>query len=171
MTFLGPATVPIIVAALCTMLVLGVGGALTEVGAWYASLRRPSWQPPNWLFGPAWSAIGVCTAASAVLAWRAADLAGRREVVALFAINGVLNVGWSLLFFKLRRPDWALIEVVALWLSVAAPLVVIAPISALASALLAPYAIWVAFAAVLNRKIVQLNQPFFGSRHIVDLGS
>jgi tryptophan-rich sensory protein len=74
----------------------------------------------------------------------------------------VLNILWSPLFFKLRRPDWALIEVPFLWLSILAPIVLLAPISRTASLLMAPYLVWVSFAAVLNLTIVQLNRPFGG---------
>lgn len=96
-----------------------------------------------------------------MLAWDAApDAAGRAEIIALFVINGALNMAWSLLFFKMRRPDWALIEVVLLWLSIAALMVGLAPMSVRAGWLLLPYLLWVSFASVLNRKIVQLNRPF-----------
>jgi tryptophan-rich sensory protein len=74
----------------------------------------------------------------------------------------VLNILWSPLFFKLRRPDWALIEVPFLWLSILAPIVLLAPISRTASLLMTPYLVWVSFAAVLNLTIVQLNRPFGG---------
>ena len=81
-------------------------------------------------------------------------------ILALFLVNAILNVGWSLLFFRLQRPDWALIEVAFLWLSIVALIVAIAPLSRLAAWLLAPYLAWVAFAAVLNFAIVRLNGPF-----------
>jgi benzodiazapine receptor len=78
----------------------------------------------------------------------------------LFAINAVLYVLWSFLFFRLRRPDWALAEVVALWLSIVALVVTFADVSAVASWLLVPYLLWVAFAAWLNLAVVRLNRPF-----------
>ena len=100
-------------------------------------------------------------AASGVLAWRAAETAPQRDmVIALFAINGVLNILWSVLFFTMRRPDWALIEVVLLWLSILAPMVYFLPFSWPSAALLIPYLAWVSFAAYLNRTIVRLNAPF-----------
>ncbi len=78
----------------------------------------------------------------------------------LFVANGLLNMGWSLLFFTLRRPDRALVEVVALWLSILALIVVLAPASPLAAWLVVPYLLWVSFASVLNVAIVRLNRPF-----------
>ena len=81
-------------------------------------------------------------------------------VAALFLANGLLNIAWSPLFFTLKRPDWALIEVPFLWLSILAPIVLLAPLSGTASLLLAPYLLWVSFAAFLNLTIVRLNGPF-----------
>lgn len=161
MKFLGPSTDTILIVAACTTLVLGAGGALTEIGPWYANLRKPSWQPPNWLFAPAWSVIGIMTGWAAVDAWNAAQTSGGRlTVILLFALNGALNIGWSLLFFKLHRPDWSLIEVVPLWLSIAALAAAFFPFSQQASLLLLPYLVWVAFAAFLNLTVVRLNAPF-----------
>ena len=83
-------------------------------------------------------------------------------MIGLFCANGVLNVVWSPLFFRLRRPDWALMEVPLLWLSILALMFLLAPISRTASLLLVPYLLWVSFAAVLNLTIVRLNGPFGG---------
>ena len=149
---------PVIVAIVATVAVLGTGGALTKVGPWYFGLRKPSWNPPNWLFGPAWTLIGVLTAWAAVVAW--APLRTRPErarLITLFAANGVFNILWSLLFFNLKRPDWALNEVVLLWLSILALVVNTAVRTPLAALLLAPYLAWVSFAAFLNLVIVRLN--------------
>ena len=146
---------------LIAMATLGVGGALTTIGPWYLSLRVPRWKPPNWAFGPVWGVIGACAASSAALAWLSAASRGQRiEIVALFAVNIVLNIVWSLLFFKLRRPDWAMIEVVPLWLSVAVPLVALWPIRRLSSVLLFPYLLWLTVAATLNLFVVRANAPF-----------
>jgi tryptophan-rich sensory protein len=151
----------IIVAAVITILVLGVGGAMTTVGPWYRELRKPSWNPPDWLFGPAWTLILGLAAWAGVLGWTEAGGSAQRTVVAgLFGVNIVFHLLWSPLFFNLRRPDWALMEVPFLWLSVLALIVALAPISALASWLLAPYLVWVAFAAYLNLVIVRMNPPF-----------
>ena len=159
--FFGPNTDAIVTAGLCTIAVLGAGGLLTEMSPWYANLHKPRWQPPGWVFAPAWTLIGVLAATAAVCAWQAAGNTSERvTVITLFAIIGMLNVGWSLLFFKLRRPDWALLEVAALWLAIVALIGGLTPLSFAAGALLAPYLAWVSFASVLNRKIVQMNQPF-----------
>ncbi len=141
--------------------VLAAGGALTTIGPWYLGLRKPSWQPPGWAFAPAWTLIGGLSAWSGMLAWEGArDVPERRETVLLFGANAACNVLWSALFFKLRRPDWALGEVVLLWLSIALPIIRLRHWSPRAAALLLPYLLWVSFAAYLNLTIVRLNAPF-----------
>ncbi len=153
----------IIAAIAWAVLLGGAGGALTKIGEWYRNLKKPSWQPPDWLFGPAWTLILGAAAWAAVLAWEGgADDAGRNSVIILYAVNFVCHFLWSPLFFTVKRPDWALIEVVFLWISVLMMLIFLRPLSALASWLIVPYFTWVSFAAILNLKIVQLNRPFGG---------
>ncbi len=157
----------VLVAFVCMCVVLGAGFLLTlsALSDWYRRLRKPRWQPPDWLFGPAWTTIGLLCVASAVLAWRAGDDAQRSTEIGLFAANGVLNAGWSALFFKLRRPDLAMVEVVPLWLSVLALVVAFAPYRPVAAWLLLPYLAWVGFASVLNWKVYSLNRPFGRGAH------
>jgi tryptophan-rich sensory protein len=152
---------PIIVAVGLTVLLLAVGGLTTNVGPWYRELRKPSWNPPNWAFGPAWTLILSLAAWAGVSAWtHTTDVAAHVRIAALFAANVVFHALWSPLFFNLQRPDWALIEVPFLWLSILALIVGLTPISPLAGLLLAPYLLWVSFAAFLNFTIVRLNRPF-----------
>lgn len=152
---------PVIVAAGGAILLGAVGGLMTPIGTWYRDLRKPSLQPPDWLFGPAWTIILGLAAWSAVIAWNAApDAAARAHVVILFGVNALCHLAWSPLFFRLRRPDWALIEVVFLWASLVALVVGLWGIAQLASLLIVPYLIWVSFAAWLNWAIVRLNRPF-----------
>jgi tryptophan-rich sensory protein len=152
---------PSLAALLWAVLVAGIGGALTDLGPWYRSLKRPALQPPDWLFGPAWTLIFALAAAAAVLAWSEAEDNGDRTVIiGVYIVNGVLNVLWNLLYFTLRRPDWALAEVAVLWLSILAMIVLLGPISGLAGLLLVPYLLWVGFASYLNYDVVRLNGPF-----------
>ncbi|MGU3540618.1 TspO/MBR family protein [Methylobacterium sp. A54F] len=151
---------PVLVAALVAVATGFAGGLLTVTGPWYHGLRQPAWKPPDWAFGPVWATILACAVASAAMAWGAADAGARGLLVAAYAVNVVLNVAWSGLFFRARRPDWALAEVVLLWLSVLALVVVTAPASTAAALLLLPYLAWVGVAAVLNLRIVRLNRPF-----------
>ena len=152
---------PVIAVALASVLFCAVaGGLMTDVGPWYESLNFPRLRPPNWLFGPAWTIIFLLIAASGVVAWDAADSDSRARIAVLFAINGVLNVLWNPLFFKLRRPDWALYELLPFWLSVLALVVVLFRISSLAGWIISPYLAWVTFAGWLNWSVVLLNRPF-----------
>jgi len=159
----GPIWRPILLAAAWALGVALLGGLMTDLGPWYEGLRKPDWQPPGWLFGPVWTAIFAMTAIAGAAAWRRTRTArDRRLILTLFLLNGILNVLWSLLFFRLHRPDWALGEVLLLWLSVLVLLIVVARFSRGAGWLLAPYLIWVAFAGFLNYTVVKLNAPFGG---------
>jgi tryptophan-rich sensory protein len=148
---------PLAVSALGYAIVSIAGGMLTDIGPWYRALVKPSWQPPDWLFGPVWTTIFILAAVSAALAWRAAGETQRRMVVILFVANGILNVGWSLLFFHLKRPLLAGLEVVLLWASIVALIWYVQRFSRPAAWLLVPYLLWVSFATVLNWTIVALN--------------
>jgi len=155
---------PLLISGGAAIVLAAGGGLLTDIGDWYRDLRKPKLQPPNWLFGPAWTIILGCWAYSAALAWVAApDAEMQLKVVLVFGLNALLHFLWSPLFFKLRRPDWALIEIVPFWVSIVALILVVAPLSSKAAWLLAPYLAWVSFAAWLNWQIVKLNRPFGAS--------
>lgn len=135
-----------------------IGGLMTPRADWYASLNKPSWQPPGWAFGPAWTIILGLAAWSAVIAWEAAaNPAQQRDVIILFGVNGLFHLLWSPLFFKFQRPDWALAEVPFLWGSLVAMMIGLWPISQFAAWLILPYLLWVSFAAFLNLAVVRLN--------------
>ncbi len=154
---------PVLVAALAALAVAGLGAITTDLGPWYQSLNQPAWKPPDWAFGPIWTAIFACAAVSGLKAWRAApDRASRDWLLIGFAFNGFLNVLWSLLFFRLHRPDWSLAEVALLWASVAVLIRMTGRRSHVAAWLLAPYLVWVSLAASINWGVVRLNGPFGG---------
>ena len=158
---LGLRPTPALAAAAAAVLVMGLGGLMTDTGPWSQALRVPAWKPPDWAFGPAWTVIFVLWAIAAARAWQAARSGrARAAVVGLFALNGLLNILWTGLFFALRRPDWAMIEVGALWLSILALIVGLFRLSGSAGLLLVPYLLWVTFAAGLTVDIVRLNAPF-----------
>ena len=146
------------IAFALSYLTAGVGGALTELGPWYFSLKTPSWKPPDPYFGAIWSVIFTLCAVSGGLAWQSAHSPElKRRVLSLFGINAFLNILWSALYFKLQRPEWALLEVVFLWLSVLALAWGLWKLSKWASVLIIPYAVWVSVAGLLNAEIVLLN--------------
>lgn len=138
-----------------------LGATITQLGPWYRSLSQPAWAPPDQLFGVAWTLIFALAMLSATLAWRhAPNRRAASTVVGLFALNGFLGICWSLLFFRLHKPDWALAELVLLWLSIVALIFVCGRITRNAGLLLLPYLLWVSFAGMLNWEIVVRNGPF-----------
>lgn len=152
---------PVIIACGAAAIVALLGATITDIGPWYHSLAQPRWAPPDIVYGIAWTAIYAFTALAGVTGWLATPRwRGREWLLGLFALNGFLNILWSLLFFKLHRPDWAVFEVLALWLSVAALIIVIWRRSMTGAILLLPYLLWVTFAGYLNMVIVDLNGPF-----------
>jgi tryptophan-rich sensory protein len=149
------------VSAAIAVVVAVAGGVLTEIGPWYDRLKKPSWKPPDWAFGPVWTVILVLAAFSAAIAWDAAETAGERTaILAVLIVNSILNIAWSGIFFKMKRPDWALYEVAMLWLSILALIIVLGGVSATAGLLMVPYLVWVSVAAFLNYRIVEMNKPF-----------
>lgn len=152
---------PPAVAAVAAVLVAIAGAVATTTDGWYRGLRVPAWKPPDWAFGPVWTVIFALTATSGVLAWTGdSDPIARGVLLATFGANGALNIAWSVLFFRFRRPDWALAEVAALWLSIVALVLVTGRVSGAAGLMNLPYLAWVSVAACLNLRIVRLNAPF-----------
>ena len=146
--------------------VAAIGGGLTVLDDWYYNLEQPWFKPPDLLFGPAWTILFILMAWSGVLAWRTAaedelGLGARSaRLLLLWTLNGLANMGWSLLYFYLQRPDWALAEVVVLWLSIVLLIRHTMRYNKRAALILWPYLAWVSFAAVLNLATVVLNAPF-----------
>jgi tryptophan-rich sensory protein len=131
-----------------------LSGAFFRPGDWYAGLAKPRWNPPNWLFGPAWSVLYSMNALAGWLVWRADGGIGP---LAIYGASLVLNFGWSGIFFGVRRMDWAFYWLIALWASIAVTMLAFAPHSQTALWLLVPYLAWVTFAGILNRAIWRLN--------------
>jgi tryptophan-rich sensory protein len=152
---------PILVAAGAAALVAFLGATITDLDGWYRTLEQPGWAPPDYVYGMAWTAIYALVALAAVTAWRRTPTTQASDMlIGLFALNGFLNILWSLLFFRAQRPDWAMIELVALWISIVVLIVVCARYSRLAASLLLPYLVWVSLAGALNWEVVRLNSPF-----------
>ena len=148
---------PVVIAFLVVFAVAGIGGAATDIGPWYFNLVKPAWQPPDWAFGPIWTLIYITTGIASVRAWRLGDELQRSNFLLALLINCVLNVLWSVLFFKMQRPDVALIEVMVFWLSIVPLILLPLRYSPRSSLLMLPYLAWVSVAAYLNLTIVRLN--------------
>lgn len=151
---------PVAVGIGAALGVAAVGSTVTDLGPWYTALRQPSWSPPSWAFPVGWTTVYVFTVAAGVTAWRAARAHERTGLLGLFAFNAFLNILWSLIFFRLHRPDWALVEVAVFWLSIIMLIAFAARRSTPARLLLLPYLAWVSFASALNAAVVTLNAPF-----------
>ena len=138
----------------------GLGAAWTNlsVGDWYATLNKPSWTPPDWLFGPVWTTLYIMMAVAAWLVWRKNGLADAWMPLLLFAVQLLLNTAWSALFFGMRNPGIALADIVLLWIAILATVIAFGRVSSLAASLLVPYLAWVSFATALNWSIWRMNQ-------------
>ena len=146
-----------LVAWLALCFLAAATGALFMPGEWYASLAKPTWNPPGWVFGPVWSALYAMMAVAAWLVWKRGGFAAQRKPLGLFLVQLSLNAAWTPLFFGLKRPDLAFAEILLLWAAIAATLAAFRKVDRPAAWLLAPYLAWVSFAAVLNGTIWRLN--------------
>ena len=137
-----------------------IGALITvsSVGTWYQALAKPSWTPPDWVFGPVWTALYFMMAVAAWLVWRARAWRPARAALGWFGLQLGLNLGWSALFFGLRSPGLAFLDIVLLLLSIAVTTVLFERRSPIAASLLAPYLLWTLFAAVLNLAVWRMNQ-------------
>lgn len=135
---------------------IGSLATFSSVGSWYPTLQKPSWTPPSAVFGPVWTTLYVLMGIAAWRAWRRAGEASG-AVLRPYVAQLVLNALWSVLFFGLRNPTLALVDVIALWILLALIQVRFWRIDRLAAALWLPYLIWVSYATALNAAIVRLN--------------
>lgn len=135
-----------------------LGGLATarSVGTWYQTLAKPPFNPPDWVFAPVWTILYIMIAVSGWMVWCKIGFADRLAFTA-YGLQLALNLLWSLLFFGLRQPALALIEIAGLWVMIAATLVMFWKHDRIAALLLAPYLAWVSFATALNTALVVLN--------------
>jgi len=141
---------------------LGAGGlgaiaTTPEIDGWYRTLTKPTWNPPDSVFGPVWTTLFVLMGIAAWLVWKPNGFKAATVPLALFGVQLVLNVWWSWIFFGMHQPGWAFVEIVILWLATAATKVAFFRSSKIAGWLLVQYLAWVSFAAVLNFTIWRLN--------------
>jgi len=138
----------------------GLVGSLFTAPAipnWYAGLNKPSLRPPNWLFAPIWTTLYALMGVSLFLVWQKKKGKEAKQALTFFFIQLVLNSLWSIIFFGLRSPQWALIEIVVLWLFILLTMIKFYRLSKPAGWLFLPYLLWVTFAVILNFNIVRLN--------------
>ncbi|MDX1964269.1 MAG: TspO/MBR family protein [Pirellulales bacterium] len=135
------------------------GSQLTtpQIGTWYATLNKPSFNPPNWVFGPVWTTLYVLMAVSAArisskFGWRGAVVE-----LAVFLAQLGLNLLWSGLFFAAQRPGWAMLEIAILWLAIVTMIELFSRRDQVAGLLQLPYLLWVSYASVLNFWLWRMN--------------
>ncbi|MEM8743055.1 MAG: TspO/MBR family protein [Pseudomonadota bacterium] len=129
-------------------------GAMFSPGEWHAALAKPSWNPPNWVFGPVWTVLYIMIAIAGWLVWKSAPTS---PAMWFWVAQLVFNGAWSWLFFGLHRMDLAFADIVLVWLAILAFIIAAWPISVTAALLFVPYLIWVSFASALNYSIWSLN--------------
>jgi translocator protein len=149
----------LLVSIIICFAVAGLGAVVTtpNISNWYATLAKPAWTPPDWLFGPVWSILYFSMAIAAWLVWRQNGLASSKWPLAAFAIQLLLNCAWSWLFFGLHNPCLAFLELLFLWAAIIITIVMFWRKSVPAGILLLPYLLWVTFAGILNFTIWQIN--------------
>lgn len=129
---------------------------------WYRALDRPAWTPPDIAFAPIWSILYAGQAVAAWLVWRSGDDDDAVDVPALtsYSLQLGLNLAWTLLFFGIKRPALALLDICVLWLAIAVTIREFSKRHKVAAALLLPYLVWTTYATLLNADIWWRNRPF-----------
>ena len=152
-------TIKLIISVLLPLSVGAIAGMFTSqaVPIWYASLNRPSFSPPNWVFGPVWTTLYILLGISFFLIWKEEASKVRDLAIKVFLIQMLLNFAWSFLFFYFNLIGAALIEIILLWISIAAMIYLFYKIKPFAAYMNIPYLLWVSFATILNAGYYLLN--------------
>ena len=138
----------------------GLSGLFTkpEIDGWYQTIAKPTWQPPNWVFGPVWTTLYIMMGVALYLVWRSnAPAQQKKQAIILWFIQLVLNFFWSYIFFNQHQLGWALAEIIVLWIFIILTILAFGRIRQVAAWLLVPYISWVSFAGILTYTIYQLN--------------
>jgi tryptophan-rich sensory protein len=148
-----------ILAVLFTLVFGGLGGIVTsnEITNWYAGLHKPSFNPPNYLFGPVWTLLYFLMGISLYLIWKQLPSPSKTKSIILFFIQFGLNFCWSFIFFKFHKPGFAFAEIILMWIFILLTILSFSKLNKTAAWLLVPYIAWVSFATLLNYSIWQLN--------------
>lgn len=150
-----------LLSAILVSLFAGAIGSLfttPAISTWYATLAKPAFNPPNWIFAPVWVILYILMGVSAFFIWR--EGISRRNVktaLALFIFQLIANIFWSIIFFGAHNPGLAFIEIISLWCAILATILAFYEISHISAYLLLPYIVWVSFAGFLNYSIWRLE--------------
>lgn len=138
--------------------IIGSVFTVSEISTWYATLNKSVINPPGWVFGPAWTTLYALMGIAFFLVWKSgAKQKEKRRAFAVFGVQLFLNAAWSLLFFGLHNPGFALVDIILMWCAIVGTMVVFYRISKPAAYLLIPYLAWVTFASYLNYVVWALN--------------
>ena len=153
-------TLKFLVSIILPLSLGAIAGMFTSqsVPEWYATLNRPSFNPPNWIFGPVWTTLYILMGISFFLIWKQEASKVRNRAILIFLLQLLLNFAWSFIFFYFNMIGLALVEIVLLWISIVLMLVVFYKIKPIASYINIPYLLWVTFATVLNASYYILNR-------------
>ncbi len=150
-----------LVIAIAVSEAAGIVGSFFTISAiptWYAGLVKPALNPSAWVFGPAWTTLHLLMGIAVFLVWKKGfERKDVKVALSIFSVQLFLNAIWSIIFFGLKNPGWALVDIVALWLAIVWTMFVFYKISKPAAYLLVPYILWVSFASYLNYSIWMLN--------------
>lgn len=150
-----------LIASIILPLALGaIAGMFTSqsVPEWYATLNRPSFNPPNWIFGPVWTTLYMLMGISLFLIWKQDASKERNLAILVFLLQLLLNFGWSFIFFYFNMIGFALVEIILLWISIVTMLVLFYKIKPMTAYINLPYLLWATFATVLNASYYFLNK-------------
>jgi translocator protein len=152
--------IKLVVSLILPLAVGAIGGIFTAkaVPVWYASLNRPSFAPPNWVFGPVWTVLYILLGISLFLIWRLDSGKERNLAILIFLLQLLLNSGWSFIFFYFKMVGFALFEIILLWMSIVIMLLLFYKIKPMAAYINIPYFLWVTFATILNAGYYFLNR-------------
>lgn len=152
--------IPLLIGLILLCEGAGIIGSLftfSSIPTWYASLNKPIFSPPNWIFGPVWTTLYALMGISLYLVISDKRKVIRKKALIVFGIQLLLNTTWSIVFFGLRDPLLALVNIILLWTAILFTIKYFYKINKFAGNLLIPYILWVSFAALLNLAIVLLN--------------
>lgn len=137
----------------------GIAGLFTSesIPEWYASLNKPSFNPPNWIFGPVWTTLYIIMGISLFLVWKQPASKKRKQAILIFTVQMFLNFCWSFFFFYFQMIGLALVDIIVLWILIVIMLVNFHKLQPVAAYLNIPYLLWVTFATILNVAFFILN--------------
>ncbi|MEO0026460.1 MAG: TspO/MBR family protein [candidate division WOR-3 bacterium] len=151
---------PKLLGSIALPLVIGFAGSMftrPSVDSWFATLKKPIFAPPNWLFAPAWTLLYIMMGIAFYLIWQQGYSVKLRLAFAVYALQLILNLLWSLFFFGLHSPLLGFADIIILWIVVLINIILFYRLRRAAGLLLIPYILWLTFASVLNLSIVLLN--------------